>query len=58
MSEYVIDNLTNEEIDKLQKSNLDWYPDDLISSDVCICGTEKDVEKALKIIWKAMKTQF
>lgn len=37
-------------IDKLQKSDLDWYPDDLMSSDVCIYGTEKDVRKALKII--------
>lgn len=50
MSEYIIENLSGEEIDKLQKSDLDWYPDDLMSSDVCIYGTEKDVRKALKII--------
>lgn len=50
MSEYIIENLSADEIDKLQKSDLPWYPDDLISSDVCIYGTEKDVKKALEII--------
>lgn len=50
MSEYIIENLSEKEIDKLQESDLDWYPDDLMSTDVRIYGTEKDVKKALKII--------
>lgn len=58
MREYIIENLSNEEIDKLQKSELDWYPDDLMSSDVCIYGTEKDVKEALKIIGRQWKHKF
>ena len=58
MSEYIIENLSKEEIDKLQESDLDWYPDDLMSSDVCIYGTEKDVKKALKIIGRQWKHNF
>lgn len=50
MGEYIIENITKEELDLLEKSDLDWYPDDLMSDDVCIYGTEKDVQKALKII--------
>lgn len=50
MHEYIIENCTNAEIDALEKSDLDWYPDDIMSSDVCIYGTENDVKKALKII--------
>jgi len=50
MDEYIIENLSNEEIGKLQHSEIDWYPDDLMSSDVCIYGTERDVKKALEII--------
>lgn len=50
MHEYIIENITNEELDKLQESDLDWYPDSLESDDVCIYGTEKDVKRALEII--------
>ena len=50
MSEYIIENCTKEEIDKLEQSDLDWYPDDIISSDVCIYGTESDIQRAMKII--------
>ncbi len=50
MSEYIIENLSKEEIDKLQESDLDWCPNDLMSSDVCIFGTKKDVRKALEVI--------
>ncbi len=58
MSEYIIENLSNEEIDKLQRSNLDWCPDDLMSSDVCIFGTEEDVKKALEIIGRKWIVYF
>ena len=50
MNEYIIENCTKEEIDKLEQSDLDWYPDDIMSSDVCIYGTENDIKKAMKII--------
>lgn len=49
-SEFVIENCTKTEIDKLEQSDLDWYPDDIMSSDVCIYGTKSDVERALRLI--------
>lgn len=48
--EYIIENLSANEIDKLQESDIEWYPDDLETSNVCIYGTLVDVHKALKII--------
>ena len=30
--EYIIENLTDSEIDKLQESAIEWYPDDLETS--------------------------
>ena len=50
MSEYILENCTTEEIDKLEKSDIEWYPDELTGNDVCIYGTTEDFEKALKII--------
>lgn len=53
LSEWIIENCSREEIDKLQDSDIDWYPDDLLSSDVCIYGTENDVKRAVKLIGRA-----
>lgn len=50
MAEFIIQNCTKKEIEKLEESDLDWYPDDLSNSDVCIYGTENDIDKALKVI--------
>ena len=51
MKEFIIENCTAEEIDKLyQASDIDWYPDNIESRDVCIYGTHNDVDKALKLI--------
>ena len=54
MGEYIIENLTEKEkdllIQKAENEGIDWFPDDIISDDVCVCGTRKDVMKALKII--------
>ena len=50
MKEYIIENCTKEEIDKLEQSDLDWYPDDIMGSDVCIYGTENDIQRAMKLI--------
>lgn len=50
MSEYIIENLSDEEMDKLYKSDVEWYPDDLMSSDVCIYGTEEEIRTALQVI--------
>lgn len=54
MGEYIIENLTEKEKDLLiqeaENEGIDWFPDDIMSDDVCVCGTRKDVMKALKII--------
>ena len=57
MSEHIIENCTKEEIDRLEQSNLNWYPDDLMTSDVCICGTSNDAERALEIIGRKLNTR-
>lgn len=50
MQEWIIEDCIKEEIDKLEQSDLDRYPDNLMTSDVCVYGTEEDVDKALGII--------
>lgn len=56
-NEYLIVNCTQEEIDKLNKAdtNIDWYPDDITSNDVCVYGTSSDLQEALKIIGRQIK---
>ena len=48
--EYIIENLTDSEINKLQESDIEWYPDDLATSNVCIYGTLMDVHEVMRII--------
>ncbi|MBQ7673635.1 MAG: hypothetical protein IJT36_03800 [Alphaproteobacteria bacterium] len=55
MNEYIIENVSKEELDLLEKSDLEWYPDDLMGNDVCIHGTKQDAYKALIIIGRKYK---
>lgn len=52
--EFIIENLSSDEIqllmEKGEDAGIDWIPDDITTSDVCIYGTESDVGKALEII--------
>lgn len=52
--EYIIENLSSNEIqllmEKGENEGIDWMPDDITTSDVCIYGTERDVNRALEII--------
>ena len=50
MQEWIIEDCTTEEIYRLEQSDIDWYPDDLMTSDVCVYGTIDDVERAMEII--------
>ena len=54
MSEYIIENLSSDELQRLmeigEKEGIDWIPDDITTSDICIYGTERDVIKAMEII--------
>ena len=54
MQEYIIPNLSNDEIDLLERygesNGIDWCPYDLMTTDVCIYGSQKDVDNALHII--------
>jgi hypothetical protein len=49
-SEWIIENCTESEINILVNSDIEWYPDNLESSDVCVYGTKDDIENALKLI--------
>lgn len=48
--EIIITNVTDEEIDILEKEDFDWCPDTLDSRDVVINGDKKYIEKALRAI--------
>lgn len=50
MKEYIIENITDQELKRLEDSDLEWYPDDLTRSDICVYGTKKDIDKAMCII--------
>lgn len=52
MQEFIIPDLTKEEVNILEKSDIDWYPDDILSDkrDVVVHGTEEDVNGVLKLI--------
>ena len=50
MQEWIIEDCTTEEICRLEQSDIDWYPDDLMTSDVCVYGTIDDVNRAMEII--------
>lgn len=55
MVEYIIENCTGKEIDKLLQSDILWYPDNITSvcsdqnTDVCF-ESEEDVDRALILI--------
>ncbi len=57
-NEYLIVNCSQEEIDKLNKTdtNIDWYSDDIMSNDICVYGTASDLQEALKIIGRKTNT--
>lgn len=48
--EYIIENVTDEEIDILDKEGIEWYPDDLNGRDIVIEGDEIYYEMALHAI--------
>lgn len=49
--EYIIKNLTQKEIDIMESSDIEWFPDDVFfdSSDIVIFS-EKDRNKAVQLI--------
>lgn len=48
--EYIIENVTSQEVDILEKEEFDWYPDTIEGNDVVINGDIKEVERALRMI--------
>jgi hypothetical protein len=49
--EYLLTNLNKDDIEKLNNSNIDWYPDDITddSQEVTVCfETEAERDKAIK----------
>ena len=51
MSEYIIENITRAEKEKLYACmDIEWYPDDLYGNDICVYGTESNVTRLLKLI--------
>lgn len=49
--EYIIENLTKEEIDILESSDIEWVPDDISANNTDIVVFERsDVNKVLELI--------
>lgn len=51
--EYLLTNLNHDDIEKLNNSNIDWYPDDITddSQEVTVCfETEKERDRAIKYL--------
>lgn len=48
--EFIIENVTDEEIEILEREDFDWYPDNFDSRDVVIDGNRKYVNKVLKAL--------
>lgn len=48
--EFIITNVTDEEINILEREDFDWYPDTLDSRDVVIDGNRKNIKKVLKAL--------
>ena len=51
--EYVIKNVSKADLDKLLMMGVECYPDDMMSNDVYIYGTIKDVNRALRILGRS-----
>ena len=50
MAEYIIKNVTDEEIEILDREGFEWYPDDMESRDIVIEGDENYLNMALHAI--------
>lgn len=54
--EYIIEDLSEKEIDILEKSDIEWCPDDILSdSRDIVVFNEKDAYKVLKLIGRKIK---
>lgn len=52
--EFIITNVTDEEIDILEREDFDWYPDTLDSRDVVIDGNKRYLEKVLRTLGREL----
>lgn len=48
--EFIIENVTDEEIEILIREDFDWYPDSLDTRDVVIDGKQEYVDEVLKAL--------
>ena len=53
--EFIIENVTDEEIEILEREDFDWYPDSLDTRDVVIDGNREYVNKVLKALGRQWK---
>lgn len=53
--EFIITNVTEKEIDILERDDFDWYPDSLDSRDIVIDGNKGYIKKVLKAIGRKLK---
>ena len=56
--EFIIENVTDKEIEILEREDFNWYPDTLDSRDVVIDGNKEYVDKVLKALGRKWKGYF
>ena len=47
--EYILENVSQRELNILEKNSIDWYPDSMDSNDICF-ESEEDCNKAIAIL--------
>lgn len=48
--ELIVTNVTDREIDILEKEDFDWYPDSIYTRDIVLAGTKSYINKVLRAI--------
>ena len=48
--EYIIENVSEAELEKIEVAGIEWYPDDMEGNDIVIEGDEREYERALEIM--------
>lgn len=48
--EFLLEDLSREDIQKLIDSEIDWYPDDMMDESTVLFETEEEINKAIELL--------
>lgn len=57
---FIIENITDRELEVLEKNNIEWHPDDIFSEnrDIVICGGREERDTAFKLLNRQQTNDF